>query len=303
MIYVTQGSESGIGTEIFLKAFLLLEKNLRQNIVYIGNSHNLKQTCDYCGFIFSKISNTLIGVNNHKLNFIPATNSSQIVISALNQALSLCRPSDILITLPANKEDTNGAGYTEYLRNKFNNPFLPMSFKSSMCNLLLLTDHCPLSSVAPTLSKDFICFKLEYAINGFQDFFSKLEKVIFLGVNPHAGENGCLGTEESVFYDAINSLKIQFPNIAFSGPLAADSFFLYEKFDRKSLIVSAYHDQLLPMFKKSFGKIGTNITFGLPFLRMTVDHGTAPDLVGKNQADPSSILFLFNLVRLIYADN
>ena len=119
-----------------------------------------------------------------------------------------------------------------------------------------------------------------------------IEKVIITGINPHAGESGLIGSEDSVIKKSINELRKRNPKIKFSGPISGDSMHAELKDSKKELQVFCHHDQALSYFKFKNGIIGINTTFGLNFLRLSVDHGTALGLYGKNEANPLGSYFV-----------
>jgi len=124
----------------------------------------------------------------------------------------------------------------------------------------------------------------------------KSPKLSILGLNPHAGEGGLLGSEEqNIIIPTLKKLSKSFKQVRFSGPVAADSFFAVEAKRpaklRSDLIIALYHDQgLIPVKLSNFSQ-SMNMTLGLPIIRTSVDHGTAFDIAGKNKADPGSMVY------------
>ena len=178
----------------------------------------------------------------------------------------------------------NFIGHTGYLRSQTKKN-LKMAFIGKYFNLLLATDHIPLSKVETSLTKDVLFNSIESAI-----FFKKtlrLKKPIaILGLNPHAGENGLIGDfERKVIHPVIKKFSSQ----KIIGPLPADTAFF--DLSKYSIIISLYHDQGLIPFKMLHGQnSGAQITIGLPFIRTSVDHGTAFDIFNKDQANPNSMI-------------
>ena len=158
-----------------------------------------------------------------------------------------------------------------------------MVFKNKNHYLLLLTDHLPLAQVTKTITSKLIAEKTTLSLNGLSKYFEKINEVIFSGINPHAGEAGLLGRDRSVFDPAIKVLGQKFKNTKFIGPLSGDT--IYSSIGPWSkMFVFSSHDQGLAPFKGRFGLHGWNITLGLPFLRISPDFGTAPDIFGQNVA-------------------
>ena len=226
---------------------------------------------------------------------------------SLQQAIQDLRQGhiDALTTAPIHKKAMQMAGFhyaghTEYLAKELGGESLMMMVSDRM-KLGLATHHIPLKEVPAALSKGLIIRKLRIMEQSLrQDFGLEKPLIAVLGLNPHAGDDGLMGNEESEFIrPAILELKKK--NMLVMGPFPADSFFgsgQYAKFDG---ILAMYHDQgLIPFKTLSFGE-GVNFTAGLKFIRTSPDHGTAMDIAGKNQANPASFrraLFLAaDLVR------
>ena len=288
MIYVTQGHEKGIGLEIFLKSFLMLSRDERKYITLITVAEDLKTNLKDLKLDESlfKDLNTIKVQNNN-------TPSSS---STLLKALELITAQDILVTLPTSKDQLiyNGAsfaGYTELFRFYFQNANIAMTFKGIKQDVVLVTDHVALSKVTSTITKDLIVNKVKTTLEFFQKYFYNFEEVIFAGINPHVGENGILGNEDQSIFEAIKILKQGHPQ-KFKGPYSGDTLHTQHNENIKQLFVYMFHDQGLAPFKSKFGFVGLNISMGLPFLRLSVDHGTAFDLYGKNQGDITGCLHL-----------
>lgn len=288
MIYVTQGHEKGIGLEIFLKSFLLLSLDQQKEITLVCSPADFSQNLIDLGLKKESFS-SLKFLNNESSTGFSSTDS-------LLTALRVMTPEDILVTLPTSKDQLklngkNMAGYTEFFRSFFNNKNIAMTFKGLHQNVLLITDHLPLKKVASSISEELIVEKVSLTLDNFKKYFFAFEEVIFAGINPHAGENGILGNEEKCIHSAITKLEKSYGKI-FKGPLSGDTLHYVEDKAKKQLMVYMFHDQGLPQFKSQYGLIGLNVTLGLPFLRLSVDHGTAFELYGKNKANITGMLYL-----------
>jgi 4-hydroxythreonine-4-phosphate dehydrogenase len=167
-----------------------------------------------------------------------------------------------------------------------------MTFKGLSQNVLLITDHIPLREVALKIDSNLIKEKTRITLENFKKYFYSFDEIIFSGINPHAGENGILGNEEKHIVSAISDLTKIYGDI-FHGPFSGDTLHHHLRKDKHQLMVYMSHDQGLAQFKAQYGLIGLNITLGLPFLRLSVDHGTAFDLYGKNKANISGMIYLF----------
>jgi 4-hydroxythreonine-4-phosphate dehydrogenase len=289
MIYVTQGHQVGIGLEIFLKSFLLLSREEKKIIRLVVNRLDLEQNLFDLN-LNSKMFHDLVIIENTKSTTFSSTDS-------LLTALSLIQKDDILVTLPTSKDqlifgNINQAGYTEFFRSYFGNKNISMTFKGLAQNILLITDHIPLKDITTKITAKVIEEKIQITLENFKKYFYAFDEVVFSGINPHAGENGILGNEEKVITEAMNTLTKSYGSI-FSGPFSGDTLHHHHHPEKHQLFVYMYHDQGLAQFKSQYGLIGLNITLGLPFLRLSVDHGTAFDLYGKNKANISGMLYLF----------
>lgn len=225
----------------------------------------------------------------------PTEESGKFAIKALEAAVMDLKANhiDALVTAPINKHAMNlgGFGYpghTEYLTNAFDGSESLMLMINEGLRVGLVTNHLPLKDVVGTISKSKIIEKLNIFNTSLKmDFGIERPTIAVLGLNPHAGDQGTLGfEEEQMVRPAIVEMKKK--GMLVMGPYPADAFFgsrQYAKFDG---ILAMYHDQGLVPFKTlSFG-MGVNYTAGLPKVRTSPDHGTAYDLAGKNEADPSS---------------
>lgn len=288
MIYVTQGHPKGVGLEIFLKSFVLLSKEQKKKITLVANRNDLKQNLEDLKLDENILSE--LNIRYVETSTIPSSSTTLI------ETLQIIKTEDILITLPTSKDqliynNKQLAGYTEFFRNYFNLPNISMTFKGIEQNVLLITDHLPLNKVTQAINSQLIYERTKTTLNFYSQYFGVIESVVFSGINPHAGENGILGTEDPEITKAINLLKKDF-SIPFLGPYSGDTLHMHQKENEKQLFVYMYHDQGLAQFKAKHGLIGLNVSMGLPFLRLSVDHGTAFDLYGKNKANLSGMMFL-----------
>jgi 4-hydroxythreonine-4-phosphate dehydrogenase len=285
MILVTAGHEKSIGTEVFLKSFLLLTKEQKSNFHLFTDHNALISNLEFLGLNF-KISEDLLNLDSGNLKltlFDKDKYSTPASTIALLKALEVIdEHRDILI------------GHTEFFRNLYGSDYMSMNFLSPEEKILLVTDHLPLKDVTDSLNSDLIYFKVAHSILGYEQFFSAMDEIILAGINPHAGENGLMGHGEEEICKGIQKLKKTFPKIKFKGPLSGDALHFEKNPEKSQLFVYMYHDQGLATFKAKNGLIGINLTFGLPFLRLSVDHGTAFDLYGKNAANYMGQYYLLN---------
>jgi len=214
---------------------------------------------------------------------------------ALDQAVRDLKDShiDLLVTAPISKTAMQMAGFqypghTEYLAHEFGVKDGLMMMVSDSFRVALVTAHIALNQVSASITKENIRSKLDLLVKTMQVDFGIARPVIaVLGLNPHAGESGNIGREEEdIIRPAIIEAKKSGDIIM--GPYPADGFFgsmNHKKFDA---VLAMYHDQGLIPFKMLHFQDGVNFTAGLPFVRTSPDHGTAFEIAGKNEADPSS---------------
>jgi 4-hydroxythreonine-4-phosphate dehydrogenase len=163
----------------------------------------------------------------------------------------------------------------------------------------LVTEHVPVSDVAKFITRDALLKKLNLLNQSLRkDFGIDKPKIAVLGLNPHAGDDGLIGTEEvQIIKPAIKEAK---QNMLVFGPYSADAFFARRNFLQFDAVLAMYHDQGLVPFKTIAVGEGVNFTAGLPYVRTSPDHGTAFDIAGKNMADVTSFLTaVFECVDII----
>ena len=199
---------------------------------------------------------------------------------------------DVLVTAPINKnsiqsEDFQFEGHTEYLESNLEGESL-MILMTDELRIGLITGHIPISKVADTITPDLIKKKVAIMYDSLvMDFNISKPKIAILGLNPHCGDHGVIGTEDDeITTPTVN--EIQTTGKLVYGPYAADSFFGSDNYKKFDGILAMYHDQGLAPFKTlAFGK-GVNYTAGLSEIRTSPDHGTAYEITGKGVANYSS---------------
>jgi 4-hydroxythreonine-4-phosphate dehydrogenase len=199
-----------------------------------------------------------------------------------------------IATAPINKEALALAGlpwrgHTEMLASLTNASRVAMMFWSEKLRVVLLTIHIPLASVPAALTVESVCGIIELTNNELPRFGIARPRLALSGLNPHAGEHGVLGSEESdVLEPAIARSATKGVNI--TGPFPGDTIFLRAMRGEFDAVIACYHDQgLIPIKMAAFGQ-AVNVTLGLPIIRTSVDHGTAFDIAGKDIADSESMV-------------
>lgn len=217
------------------------------------------------------------------------------VIAALEQAADACLRGEFqgLVTGPVHKAAINAGGIaytgtTELLAERAHCDVV-MMLANDIVRVALVTTHLPLRAVADAITADALRRALHITHAALRRDFGIADPVIaVLGLNPHAGEAGHLGREEiEIIEPVLGELRGQ--GMRLIGPLPADTAFLPQKLHGLDAVLAMYHDQGLPVLKYSGFEQAVNLTLGLPYPRVAVDHGTALDLAGTGMADPSSL--------------
>jgi 4-phospho-D-threonate 3-dehydrogenase / 4-phospho-D-erythronate 3-dehydrogenase len=212
-----------------------------------------------------------------------------------------------MVTAPLNKTYLNEAGYsfpghTEFLAHLTGTPEVGMAFLTEKLKLVLATIHMPLREAITRLSGDLILKKLGLLLREFTRFGLPCSRVAVAGLNPHAGEMGLLGAEEQErIIPAVEEARRLYPGFEISGPFPADTLFYRASQGEFDAVLALYHDQgLIPIKLLSFGQ-AVNVTLGLPFIRTSVDHGTAFDIaakgIAKHQSMVAAIQWALRLIR------
>lgn len=201
---------------------------------------------------------------------------------------------DAIATAPVNKLAFARAGlpwkgHTDLLGHLTGSARVAMMFWSEPLKVILATVHEPLADVPRLLTRELLGGVIELSARELPRFGIQQPRLALAGLNPHAGEEGLLGTEESnVLRPAVEAARAA--GIRIEGPFPADTLFVRAVRGDFDAVVACYHDQgLIPVKVLSFGR-SVNVTLGLPIVRTSVDHGTAFDIAGKDMADPSSMI-------------
>ncbi|MEZ4918486.1 MAG: 4-hydroxythreonine-4-phosphate dehydrogenase PdxA [Saprospiraceae bacterium] len=311
-IGITCGDINGIGLEVILKAIAMKNAGNKHKLVVYGSTKVAayhKNIITEENILFNTIQ-TPQEAQAGKVNIIncwqdnvnitlgkPSDVGGNCAKMALEKAVKDLQDEnlDALITAPINKKAMQLAGFkypghTEFISAEFNAPHSLMLMVSDDLRVGLATNHLPVAKVAPAINKDLILKKLIIFSETLKvDFGIEKPTIAVLGLNPHAGDEGAIGSEEAEHIrPAIEQAKEK--GILAFGPFPADGFFGSAQFKKYDGILAMYHDQGLVPFKAlSFGA-GVNYTAGLPIVRTSPDHGTAYDIAGKGEADPRSFI-------------
>ena len=318
-IVITSGEPAGIGPDICLQLLSLEQADFKDTEIYIITDVSLLEEraklldIPLAYQLHDDTDNLSRSYQKDKLNIIPLklkrhsrpgqlnVDNSQYVLEMLDLACDLClqQKVDAMVTGPIQKSIISDAGisftgHTEYLAERSSATPVMMLATSSL-RVALATTHLPLHAVSEAITKESLSETLTI-LDNFLKHHAAIEnpEILICGLNPHAGENGSLGNEEiDVISPVIEKLKSQGLNLI--GPLPADTLFTEKYLKSADAVLAMYHDQGLPVLKFSgFGK-AVNITLGLPFIRTSVDHGTALDLAGTGKASASSLNEAINM--------
>lgn len=201
---------------------------------------------------------------------------------------------DAIVTAPICKENIQEAGFafpghTEYFQKQFNSENVLMLMVYNEIRIGVVTAHLPLKDVADSLTKEIVYNKIKVLGDSLiRDFGLTKGKIAVLGLNPHAGDNGVIGTEEKdIITPAIDQARDE--GIMAVGPFSADGFFGSGAYTQYDAVLAMYHDQGLIPFKVLSHSEGVNFSAGLPIVRTSPGHGTAFDIVGKDLGNPASM--------------
>jgi 4-hydroxythreonine-4-phosphate dehydrogenase len=224
------------------------------------------------------------------------------------KAIDLAKAKEIIgiVTAPLAKESMKQAGiaypgHTEILADKTGTNDFAMMLANDELRVILVTIHVALKDVAPLITKARVLKTIHLAARACASYGITKPRIAVAGLNPHAGENGMFGHEEiDHIIPAITDARAE--GLDASGPYAGDTIFMRARKGEFDIVVAQYHDQGLIPVKYLGIEQGVNVTVGLPFIRTSVDHGTAFDIAGKGIADHSSLRYAFNqALRMVKA--
>ncbi len=322
VIGITCGDLNGIGTEIIIKTFSD-HRVLEQCTPVIFASNKLinfyRKSLPEANLVYQSIKD-FTRLNPKQVNVFNcweeevAITPGQLTetggayaVKSLQAAIQAIKEGHVhgLVTAPIHKnnvqsEEFNFSGHTPYLKSVAEVSDVLMLLYTANLRVGLVTEHLPINQVAQHITKEAILSKLQLLNKSLKkDFGIDKPKIAVLGLNPHAGDEGLVGTEEEqIIKPAIKEAKNK--GVLAFGPYSADAFFARGSYHQFDAVLAMYHDQGLIPFKTIAVGEGVNFTAGLPFVRTSPDHGTAFDIAGKNKAEAGSfITALFECVDLI----
>lgn len=310
-LLITSGEPAGIGPDLIIK---LSQLKHNYDLTVIGDPDLIEQRAEILStpIKFNVVSHTQTHQkqqNDNIINILPVhlsetcipgklnVENARYVLKTLDLAAELCLSNryDAVITTPIQKSIINDAGiqfsgHTEYFAERCNHVHPVMLLACPDLKVALVTTHLALREIPDAITKEAIKKTIEIVIESMINQFGiENPSVIVCGLNPHAGEEGHLGTEEM---NIINPVIENFVKSGFKvlGALPADTAFRLELRQKTDVYICMYHDQGLPVLKTlGFGE-AINVTLGLPIIRTSVDHGTALELAGTGKAQCDSLL-------------
>lgn len=250
------------------------KKNIKKIYPNIINLINIEYNQDRIFENISKKSNTYI------------KKSFDIALQVLSKGIT-----NKFINGPISKNtflNKNFYGITEYLAQKTNSKNIAMIIYNKSLSVCPLTTHLPVKHITKKITKSAIINKV-YIINSFwKEYFNKKPKIAVTGLNPHCESIDVFNEDKKIIMPTIKLLKKK--NYDISGPLPADTLFLKDNRKKFDIIIGMYHDQVLTPVKTLFEYDAINVTAGLPFIRVSPDHGPNEQMLGKNKSNHLSIL-------------
>ena len=315
-IIIVAGDPNSINSEIIYKAFKKIDSKTKKRLYLIGSFDLICKQFKKLRYkskiikiknIEDNIISTKLKIIDIPINFknpfkINFKTSSKYVLKSLNLAHSLAERKKVkgIINCPIDKnllKVSKKIGVTEFLASKckIKNSTEVMLIHNKRFSVVPLTTHLDIKNIAKKITSKLIVRKLKSLNKEFKKIFKIKPKIGVLGLNPHNSELKRKSEEVKIIIPAISKLKKFGLNIY--GPLVADTLFVnnYKKYD---VVVGMYHDQVLTPFKTLFHFDAINITLGLGYLRVSPDHGTAIDLIGKNKANYLSLIQCIKFITI-----
>ena len=308
LIIIVPGQPNSIFFEIFFKSLNKLKIN--NPILLIGSQKLIKNQMKKINFKKkvklidknnlkkSKLNNkyiNLINVNYYKAKNLKKnlSNTASYVYECFETAFKIIKKYKIkkFINGPINKQNIlkgKYLGITEYIASNFNIKKQAMLIYNDQLSVCPVTTHEPLKNVNKKITKKLIYEKVRLINDFYVNNFNKKPKVAILGINPHCESVEKLNKDEKIIKPSVNFLKKK--GFSVTGPLSADTTFLKQNRSKYNVILGMYHDQVLTPIKTLFEYDAINITLGLPFFRISPDHGPNEHMIGKNKSNPLSLM-------------
>ena len=306
-ILVVAGEPNSIFIEILIKS--LIKEKFKSPIILICSKKlftlQMKKLNLTCPFeIINSDNLNPLKLNFNKINIIDINysttkafqkisgNSNKYIRSCFEVAINLIKKglTNKLINGPISKKSflkKNFLGITEYLAKKTNSKNYAMLIYNKKLSVCPITTHLPINHVAKTLSKKLIIEKILLINEFYVKYFNYSPRIAVTGINPHCETVNNYDEDKEIVKPAVKFLK---KKLNIEGPIPADTIFLKNNRKKFDLIVGMYHDQVLTPIKTLYEYKAINITIGLPFLRLSPDHGPNESMMGKNLSNPQSLI-------------
>ena len=307
-IIIVAGEPNSIFLEIFFKS--LNTSVYKSPLIIIASKNLLQKQMKKLGFTFkindidkklkdfSKLDNNKINLINVDYEFSKCfekiTNkSNKYIDETFKTALNFIKQNNLskFINGPVSKKNfLNGKtlGITEYLAKKTKTNEVAMLIFNKDLSVSPLTTHLALKDVHKKITKQKIYKQVNLINNFYKKKFNKLPRIAITGLNPHCESNFQNSEEDKIIIPAIKKLRLK--NTRINGPFSADTIFTKSLLKKYDVIIGMYHDQVLSPMKALFNFDAINITLGLPFTRISPDHGPNYSMLGKNLSDPKSLI-------------
>ena len=316
IILIVPGEPNSTFSEILFKYIKSTQfKKNKNRIVIVGCKKLLETHVKFLKYnihfneIYSikESKKNLVNLININFNFKKAftkisDTSNKYIEDCFSHSLKIIKDQklNILINGPISKKHflkKKFPGITEYISEKTNCSNPVMLIYNDKIAVTPLTTHIPIKNVAKFVKKKNIINNITKINKFFKNNFKKNPKVAVLGLNPHCETIDRISEEKMEIMPAIEYLNKK--NIDVDGPFSADTFFLKKNIKKYDVVLGMYHDQVLTPIKTLFEFKAINVTIGLPFIKITPDHGPNHEMLGKNKSDPSSIFYAFSFVNKI----
>jgi 4-hydroxythreonine-4-phosphate dehydrogenase len=305
---ITAGEPAGVGPELLVR---LAASTIPADLIAITDRALLQRAAARCGTSINlrdddgsactqrpagsqRVHHVPLGVEEHPGH--PDPRNARHVLATLAEAADGCLAGRYaaVVTAPLQKATINEAGvpfsgHTEFFAARAHAEVV-MMLASADLRVALATTHLPLAAVPAAITAQLLTRVLRIVHAELKRKFALAQpRIAVLGLNPHAGEGGHIGREEiDTIIPTLDALRAE--GMQLIGPLPADTAFVPTQRARYDAVLAMYHDQALPVLKSEAFDSTVNLTLGLPFIRTSVDHGTALDLAGSGRADPASLL-------------
>ena len=308
-LLIVLGEPRSVFIEIFLKAYKKLRKKIKRPIILIGSLKLLEKQLKYFNYNYNinEVNEYKINLikNNNNINLINIyldvkkpfqrifSNSNNYIESSFNTAIKLLKKKQAigLLNGPISKKKflkRSFSGITEYLKYKTSSSNVAMIIYNKQLSVSPITTHVPIKFVNKEITKKTIKNKIQLLNKFYKKFLKKNPNIAVLGLNPHCETIDSYSEEDKIILPSINNLKKK--GIKISGPFSADTFFISPNYRKFDLVIGMYHDQVLTPIKSIFKFNAINITAGLPFIRISPDHGPNEKMISKNISNPTSII-------------